>query len=80
MVETKGGQCQFTAKHILLTSNTNPSKWYRVPNFNAFIRRVENWIITKKDHEMVICIDYIDFIIQYLNLYPPEPYATGFAP
>lgn len=46
MVETKGSQTNFVAKTVCITSNTLPSTWYKnVPNFAAFIRRVDTWMI-----------------------------------
>lgn len=45
LVETKGGQVNFTAKRIIFTSNTEPSEWYtNIKNFSAFERRVEHWM------------------------------------
>jgi len=49
MVETKGSQSHFFATTICITSNTLPSTWYKnVPNFAAFIRRVDKWMIFDK--------------------------------
>jgi len=45
LVETKGGQVQFTAKRIIITSNMLPSSWYRSVYFPAFARRVNHWHI-----------------------------------
>jgi len=46
LVETKGGQANFTAQTIILTSNTLPHKWYKehTENWRALERRVEKWI------------------------------------
>lgn len=44
MLETKGGQLQFTAKTIVFTSNTEPHLWYKDKYFDAFKRRVTTWI------------------------------------
>lgn len=44
MVETKGGQSNFLAKKIVITSNTFPEQWYKdVHNWSAFCRRVDQW-------------------------------------
>jgi len=76
MVETKGGQIQFSGcKRIVLTSNQAPSKWYSVPNFNAFIRRVTKWIWMARLGEKTEFIDYDLFnistttaISEYFNM------------
>lgn len=45
LVETKGGQAQFTATQLYITSNQAPELWYKnVPNFKAFIRRIDKVI------------------------------------
>lgn len=43
LVETKGGQTQFVAKKIIITTNSEPSSWYRNVYFPAFVRRVSKW-------------------------------------
>lgn len=45
LVETKGGQVNFTAKNIIITSNTVPERWYKNVYFKSFARRVTKWII-----------------------------------
>lgn len=45
LVETKGGQVNFTAKNIIITSNTVPERWYKNVYFKSFARRVSKWII-----------------------------------
>lgn len=45
LVETKGGQTQFVAEHIVITSNTIPERWYKHVYFQAFVRRVNHWLI-----------------------------------
>jgi len=45
LVETKGGQTQFTAKTIVITTNMLPCNWYKSAYFPAFARRVEKWHI-----------------------------------
>lgn len=53
LVETKGGQVQFLAKKIFITSNSKPSEWYKEsPNFKALTRRIEHWIYFKKEGEV----------------------------
>jgi len=44
LLESKGGQIQFSSKTIVFTSNTDPCKWYKGMYFEAFIRRVSKWI------------------------------------
>ncbi|QDJ95233.1 replication-associated protein [Capybara virus 13_cap1_257] len=48
LVQIKGGQTQFLAKTIVLTSNTMPSSWYpkiaaSTAGMSAFFRRVTRW-------------------------------------
>lgn len=42
LVESKGGQIQFVAKNIIITSNTFPDKWYKSCDtyFAALLRRI----------------------------------------
>jgi len=59
MLESKGGQIQLGGcKRIILTSNLLPKDWYKVPNFNAFIRRVTKWIWMERLGEKIEFIDY----------------------
>lgn len=45
LVETKGGQVQFVAKHIVITSNMFPHKWYNSDNcyLPALARRITKY-------------------------------------
>lgn len=45
LVETKGGQTNFLAKSICITSNKWPTKWYKNGDIRALFRRVEKWIV-----------------------------------
>jgi len=45
LVESKGGQINFTASRIVLTSNKIPERWYANVYFPAFARRVSLWTI-----------------------------------
>ena len=45
LVETKGGQMQFIANKIIITTNHPPSSWYKSVYFPAFVRRVTKWHI-----------------------------------
>lgn len=49
MVQTKGGQVQFTSRRIVFTSNLAPKHWYKSEriSFSAFIRRVKVWVYMK---------------------------------
>lgn len=59
LVESKGGQIQLGGcKRIIFTSNCLPSAWYKVPNFNAFIRRVTKWIWMETLGEKIEFNDY----------------------
>lgn len=42
LVETKGGQANFIAETIIITSNSRPQDWYRnISNFGALERRID---------------------------------------
>lgn len=45
LVETKGGQVQFSANTIVITTNKRPTEWYTNMYTPALIRRVDHWII-----------------------------------
>jgi len=46
MVESKGGQINFIAKRIVITSNSKPEQWYKSSiYFPSFIRRVNIWMV-----------------------------------
>ncbi|MDD1463547.1 hypothetical protein MEO39_26550 [Dolichospermum sp. ST_sed2] len=54
LVETKGGQVNFTAKKIFITTNSKPDTWYKdSPNFKALTRRIEHWIWFKNENTVV---------------------------
>jgi len=62
LVETKGGQCQFASKRIVITSNQEPQLWYKsVPNYDAFVRRVSTWIYMGAGNSTMIFTEYRDF-------------------
>jgi len=43
-LETKGGQVNFVADTIIITTNAVPERWYKNAYFKAFVRRVNTWI------------------------------------
>lgn len=46
LVESKGGNINFTARYILITSNQLPEKWYpNMKDLSALERRVEKWFL-----------------------------------
>lgn len=45
LVETKGGQVQFTASTVVITTNHDPTTWYKNVYFPALVRRVNLWIV-----------------------------------
>jgi len=61
LVETKGGQIQFSSKIITFTSNTEPCKWYKDVYFDAFARRVSKWIYMPSLGVQRDFINYRDF-------------------
>lgn len=44
-VESKGGQINFVAKKIIITTNSLPERWYKNVYFKSFTRRVTEWHI-----------------------------------
>jgi len=59
-VETKGGQVNFTANHIIITSNTPPERWYKNAYFPAFQRRVTDWVAMPQWGSCIHHSDYVD--------------------
>lgn len=45
MVETKGGQVNFVAKTIVITTNSIPDRWYKNVYFKSFIRRINQILV-----------------------------------
>lgn len=45
LVETKGGNVNFVAKNIVITTNSLPSSWWKNCYFPSFTRRVDQWHI-----------------------------------
>lgn len=62
MVETKGGQVQFVAKTIIFTSNTRPNNWYKDKYFDAFKRRVSQWIHMSSENNHMFFNEYDSFL------------------
>lgn len=53
LVETKGGQVNFVAKTIIITTNALPSTWYKNVYFDSFVRRVSQWMVfTEESHQL----------------------------
>lgn len=67
LVETKGGQIQFSTKRIVFTSNTKPDAWYKNVYFKAFIRRVSKWIFMPTIGSKLETEDYSIFKQSYLD-------------
>lgn len=62
LVQTKGGNQNFVARTVAISSNTFPSRWYRnVSNFDAFIRRVTKWMFFGEDGEVREYDDFTTF-------------------
>lgn len=62
MVETKGGQTQFAAKTIVITTNMLPCNWYKSCYFPSFARRVTLWHILPIWGEHREYCDYGEFL------------------
>lgn len=71
LVESKGGQIQLGGcKRIIFTTNKEPWKWYDVPNWNAFIRRVKTWTWMERQGSKVEFDNYDLFnmaVTNYIN-------------
>lgn len=61
LCEIKGGQVNFLAKRICITSNNTPAQWYKNVVLAAFIRRVEIWIYLGKNGVTCTTSDYNEF-------------------
>lgn len=61
MVETKGGQTNFLAKRIVITSNNTPAQWYKNVILEAFIRRVDTWMYLGNQSLTCVTTDYNEF-------------------
>ncbi len=62
LVESKGGQIQFVAKTIVITSNQLPSSWYKSAYFPAFCRRVTKWHVLPIMGSHLEFDNYVDFM------------------
>lgn len=62
MVETKGGQTQFAAKTIVITTNMLPCNWYKSCYFPSFARRVDQWHILPVWGDHQTYSDYGEFL------------------
>lgn len=67
LLETKGGQVNFTAKRIVFTSNSIPESWYKNVYFKAFIRRVSEWIVMPVLGGVVIKCNNYDQAHSYMS-------------
>jgi len=67
-VESKGGQINFVAKTIVITTNAFPALWYKSCYFASFIRRVTKWIIMPSLGEQLIYDNYMDASRHFINL------------
>jgi hypothetical protein len=63
LVETKGGQCQFAAETIIITTNMLPCNWYKSCYFPSFARRVDQWHILPIWGEHKTFSDYGQFLL-----------------
>jgi len=66
LVETKGGQVNFVANTIIITTNAVPSSWYKNVYFNSFVRRVSKWIILRTWGNMQTFTDYSEAISHFV--------------
>jgi len=64
-VENKGGSINFNSEYVVFTTNKHPSNWYANVYFEAFVRRVEEWIVIKDREDIVISDNYLN--TQFIN-------------
>jgi len=67
LVESKGGQIQFTAKRIIFTSNRDPRMWWKNVYFKSFIRRVTEWKIMPNLGEVITSDNFNDIKRHIIN-------------
>ena len=60
MVETKGGNVHMVAKHIIFTTNSLPSSWWKNCYFQSFTRRVDEWHMFPVWGEHAFFVNYED--------------------
>lgn len=70
LVETKGGQTNFCADKIIITSNKSPTEWYKNQYFKAFERRVTSWHVLPTTDIHLTFERYEDFEF-HLNAFTP---------
>lgn len=68
-VETKGGNVNFVAKSIIITTNQVPERWYKNVYFQSFIRRVTEWHVFPVWGEHEIFFNYDLAIAKMINNY-----------
>jgi len=77
LVQTKGGQRQFLARKLLITSNSLPRSWYskiyevQKNALPAFIRRVDKWIFMGT-HLSIATSSYEQFLERLDTLAPSQ--------
>lgn len=69
-VETKGGQTNFSASKIIITSNKHPREWYKNVYFEAFKRRVSSWHVLPTIDIHLQFEKFDDFDIHMINFTP----------
>jgi hypothetical protein len=67
LVETKGGQVQFTSTRIIITSNALPCTWYKNCYFKSFVRRVSLWMVFPVWGEIKQTNDYASATAMFIN-------------
>lgn len=76
LVETKGGQVNFVASSIIITTNAIPERWYRNVYFDAFVRRVNRWIIMPV---WGVQTEYTDYKLAHDHMTNNQDIAVTFA-
>nr|WAE43056.1 MAG: replication associated protein [Cressdnaviricota sp.] len=67
LVETKGGQVNFDAKRVVITTNAIPNSWYKNVYFPSFVRRVNTWMVFPVWGERQCFTEYTDAISKFVN-------------
>lgn len=66
LVETKGGQVNFVAKTIVITTNAVPTSWYKNVYFNSFVRRVSKWMVLRTWGNVQTFTDYSEAVSHFV--------------
>lgn len=67
LVETKGGNVNFSSKTIVFTSNNLPNSWWKNVYFQSFARRVDEWHMFPVWGEHTIYLTYDEALPHFFS-------------